>query len=133
MPEWIRHHLTAMGRLNHDGVSRKARLRECRRCGGPVIVGLDHDPCGIPTTTDPTNLDQLAEMLAIALGRRTYSLTGAPTLERRDPWSIAGRRRYPVLADHRCRDGVPLRIDDTVLRALKIVPPALAIDDNPPF
>lgn len=132
MQPWLRQHLIETGRISLDGISRKANLRNCRRCDGPIIVGLDHEPCGIPTSADPTQLDPVAEMFAIALGRWTYDLTNTPALERRNRWSIRAPRRHPVLASHQCRAGVPLRIHESVQRVFTPVP-VPALPEEAPF
>lgn len=131
MQPWLKSHLIETGRISLDGVSRKAKLRNCLRCGVRTIIGLDHDPCGIPTAADPTHLDPIAELLAVALGRWTYDLTPAPALERRSHWNIRGPRHYPVLANHQCRDGVPLRIHESVQRVF--APAVHALPEEPPF
>lgn len=132
MEPWLRQHLIDTGKLGRDGITRKAQLRSCHRCRAPVIVGLDHEPCGYPVTTDPTHLDQTAELIAILLGRRTYDLTGTPNLNPRNHWRIKGDRKYPVLPSHQCRTGVPLRIHDDVLAALKLRPKT-ALPEEAPF
>jgi hypothetical protein len=125
MPPWLRRFLAETGRLDTDGVRRKARLRSCRRCGGRVMVGLDAEPCGLPVRVDPTDLSPIAEVLALLQRRATYDLTGrapnGPWLDYRAAEHIRVERRYPVLPDHRCRSGSPdavlLRIDAAVLAA----------------
>jgi hypothetical protein len=137
MPAWLRRVLVETGRLDTDGVRRKARLRSCRRCGGQVVVGLDAEPAGLPVRADTTDLSPLAEVLALLQRRATYDLTGrapnGPWLDYRAAEHIA-HREYPVLPDHRCRDGaVPLRIDSAVLAAFH--PSAVSVEtrEEPPF
>lgn len=123
IPEWLKQHLTDIGRLNTDGVSRRAKLRRCPRCNAPTVTGLDHQPCGVPVHLDPVPLTPAAELVAHRLGRRTFDLTRTPTIDPRNPWNLT-HREHLVLPHHYCRDGVPLRIDNTVLRLFVPTPPA---------
>jgi hypothetical protein len=137
MPPWLRQALANAGKLDTDGVRRKARLRSCRRCGGRVVVGLDAEPAGLPVRADPTDLSPVAEVLALLQHRATYDLTGrtpnGPWLDYRAAEHIA-HHAYPVLPYHRCRLGMmPLRLDPAVLAAFH--PSALntATCEEPPF
>lgn len=112
-PEWLKDHLTEVGRWNADGISRQARV-QYHGCGTLVIFGLDARVCGLPAMCDTTPLDAYGEAIARLTGRRTYDVFGATgrlELERRDAFRIVGsppgRRDEPVVAEHRCGQSLP--------------------------
>lgn len=106
------------------GVTRTTRLQVCTRCHVTILTGLDADYAALTARADPTPLDRLGEVLALAAGRPTYDL--APRggqkrqLDYRDEYRISGHRRYPVLPAHKC--GQPLPAAETPTPARKEVP-----------
>ena len=105
MPAWLQRHLENTGRLNADGIRRNAHARTCTRCGCTILTGLDANTCALAADADPTPISPLGEAVALLAGSRTYDLvcTGQRTeLNHRDRHNIAGPRRWPVLASHRC-------------------------------
>lgn len=118
--------------LDDAGRIRVARLRVCTKCNSPVLRGLDYDPAGIMVDADPTPLNQLGETIALLTGRTTYDLAYSNSrriLEYRDQHRIGGKRRYPVLPEHRC--GAPLT--DYQETPPKPAPTTKTNDDTPPF
>lgn len=90
------------------GNLRTAGLRACR-CGAPVLAGLDADRAALTATCDLAPVDEIGELIALSQGRATYDLVGntrQKEIEYRYEWNIKARRRYPVLAAHKC--GAPL-------------------------
>lgn len=129
LPTWLQQHLENIGAANTDGVSRGARLTRCADCSRRVLTGLDYEPCGGVVVCDPHEIDTNGELVALALGLRTYTLTRATTgsgkaawnLDPRTQWSIAAGQRTPLVAQHRCGVAVPAtahpRIPPTARRA----------------
>jgi hypothetical protein len=125
----LRDRLIASGRLDPRGSSRALTVVTCRNCGRAVARGLDADVCGLLATVDLTEIDPAGEVLALATGRRTYDVIPGPgrlELAPRRAAHIRARRRYPVLAEHRC-DAPPLPA------APADTPDAAHGDDRPPF
>lgn len=105
IPTWLQAHLEATGRADTDGTTRAIRARNCPHCGAPVIRALDGDLAALPATCQPQPVDTLGEALAVAASCDTYDLipaAGRLELDHRDHWRITGRRKHPVLAEHRC-------------------------------
>jgi hypothetical protein len=101
------------------GNLRAAGIRLCR-CGAPTLVGLDADRAAITAICDLTPIDEIGETLALLQGRATYDLVGGSQkreIEYRYEWNIKIRRRYPVLAAHKC--GIPLPVRTEPQEALK--------------
>lgn len=112
----LRDRLIAAGDMTPNGTTRRAQPRLCRTCNAHVITGLDAETCALAVIADPTPLDQIGELLAIAAGRATYTLEpDGPrlVLNYRDPGRIRHRPpdgfRYDVLPAHVC-GSVPLPI-----------------------
>lgn len=119
----LRDHLIAIGAMTPDGTTRRAQPRLCRTCNAHVLTGLDADLAALSITADPTPLDQLGELTALASGRSTYTLEhDGPrlVLNYRDAGRIRHRPpggiRYDVLPAHAC--GRPLPAVDRVTGAL---------------
>lgn len=111
----LRDHLIATGAMTPNGTTRRAQPRRCRTCNAHVIIGLDANVCALAVLADPTPLDQLGEVLAIATARPTYTLEhdGARlVLNYRDPGRIrhrpaGGGLRYDVVPAHVCGRPLP--------------------------
>lgn len=111
MSTWLRDHLIRTGHMTETGISRRARIRRCRRCSSHILTGLDADVCAIEANADPVPLSPLGEALAVLEGRITWSLHsegGRWVLDVRDPLHIAAhpagtRGREDVVREHRCR------------------------------
>lgn len=109
-PTWLLEHLIRAGHITERGISRKARVRTCERCGRVALVGLDADVCAFEVAADPLPLSRLGEALALVEGRRTFALVRTHRgyeLDARDASAILGRpagatKRQDVLAEHRC-------------------------------
>jgi hypothetical protein len=101
IPAWLQQHIRAN--------KRTATLTQCRKCGAPILTGLDNDRAALTAKTDPTPLTPLGETIALLQGRTTYNLTTTSNrkeLHHRDQWQIRTPRKHPVLPEHRC--GHPL-------------------------
>lgn len=70
----LKEHLIRAGHLTETGLTRRARLRPCRRCGADTLVGLDADQCAFERHVDPEPLSALGEVLAVLEGRKTFNL-----------------------------------------------------------
>jgi hypothetical protein len=113
IPAWLRRHLHETGAMV-DGVTRKARIHACPKCGRAVLKGLTEEPCSILATCDPTPLSNLGEAMAVLDDRMTFDLAyrgGRLELDDRDDFHIKGsppespdswRAHSDVLAAHRC-------------------------------
>jgi hypothetical protein len=122
-PNWLIDHLIRAGHMTESGVTRRARVRTCDRCGDVALVALDDDMCAFEVAADPHPLTALGEAMALLEQRRTFELTksaGGYQLDRRGPGQITGRPagttpRADVLAEHRCRtpDPPPAFLADT--------------------
>lgn len=100
------------GAVTERGISRRLAATVCRHCHVPTVCALDADVCAFEVALDPTPLDPIGEVLALAAGRTTYDVVSAktgPQIEPRNPFRIAQSRRHQVLAEHRC--GQPLPAD----------------------
>lgn len=108
LPAWLQRHLETIGAANTDGVARKARATRCRRCGAPILAGLDADICGWPARVDPAPLTAQGEAAAILTGRTTYRLNGTHShieIDRREDFNIRGTPPSDeciVVAEHAC-------------------------------
>lgn len=130
----LRAHLTAIGRWNVDGISRRATARHCPTCGLVILAGLDDDVAARPARTDPTPLSRLGEVAALILGRTTYQLrwlAGRYQLDSRETWTIrahpAGTGPGDVLAEHVCGSALPAA-------PTQITPPtARVLPEHPDF
>lgn len=114
----------------HGDTFRNAGLHPCPRCRRPILSGLDDDNAARTAHADPTPLTQIGETIALLAGRSTYDLTtasGKKQLWRRDQWSIAGKRKFPVLAEHRCGQPLDAYAEPVAAR------PRYTIPDDPPF
>ena len=115
LPAWLLAHLEATGRHNTDGIARAARYQRCVDCRRAVLTGLDADRAALPAECDPTEIDTRGELVALALGLRTYTLTRATNssgktawnLDRRDQWQIRAGQRTAIVAQHRCGIAIP--------------------------
>jgi hypothetical protein len=109
---------------------RSARLRQCPRCGAPVLAGLDAPVAGLPVRADPTPLTALGEAAALLAGRPTFDLTdigGRKEITHRDVEQISGTRKYVVLAAHRCGQPLHQFAEKTTAKKRYVIP------DEPPF
>lgn len=109
---------------------RTASLGRCPRCGAPVLSGLDDDIAARTARADPTPIDRMGEALAVLTGRGTFDLAvfdGKRQLWRRDQWHIAGKRKWPVLAEHRCGASLAEHAEPLPARARHVIPA------EPPF
>jgi len=101
MPKWLEERKAEY--------ARAAQKRTCKKCGAPVITGLDADIAALKVQIDPVPIDSVGEALAVLVGRGTYELHRARhghELHRRYEWNIGAPRRRPVYPEHRC--GQPL-------------------------
>lgn len=111
----LHEHLVRAGHVTETGVMRRVTARSCRRCGGPVIVGLDAMVGAFEATADPQPLNRIGEAVATLEGRRTWALNREEAryvLNPRDALEIAyhpatSRAREDVVREHRCRTPSP--------------------------
>jgi hypothetical protein len=121
IPQWLEKYLTDLGRWNSDGISRSIVTRRCH-CGEIVMRGLDADICGLPTTADFIEVDQLGEIIVLAQGRWTFTLDHFYKSNRQAGWQLNSRymRRWPVgrvvvVPSHLCGSVTPARRDPVML------------------
>jgi hypothetical protein len=136
LPEWLLAKLQDEGKTTSDGIGRAARYRRCEECQRWVLRGLDDDRAALVAVCDPTELDALGELFALALNLRTYTLTrGAASkgmawnLNPRDQWQIAAGTPAPLVAQHRCGVALPR----TTKSLLPTIHHSSNADDRPPF
>jgi hypothetical protein len=107
--------LAQNGHYDADGVHRGARPDTCRDCRRPVLVGLDAERCAYAATTDPYEIDEIGELLAVRIGLRTYNLNLGFSKKGKRQWTLDARtltdlqtpRRTAVVAAHRCGLAIP--------------------------
>lgn len=139
LPGWLVAHLIATGHHNADGISRAARLTRCANCGRGVLLGLNGDRAGYPAKCDPHEIDTRGELVALALGLRTYMLTrsvnsagkGIWNLDPRNPWAIRAGQRTALVAQHRCGIAIPPATESHLPAWLDRA--ARPAPDQPPF
>lgn len=116
IPNWLAQHLVDQGRMDVNGVGRRARAKRCPQCRQYVLAGLDADLCAEAVMVDATALSALGEALALTGGRNTYALRRSLAgfrLDHRHRWEIASRPagspgiRYDVVARHECGAAPP--------------------------
>lgn len=115
LPDWLIANLQALGRFNSDGIKRSAKMGTCPDCGRPILRGLDGDRAAMVAICDPYEIDLNGELIALALGLRTYSLTrtqsgssAAWNLDVRLPTVCAqDNQRNAIVAAHRCGIAIP--------------------------
>jgi hypothetical protein len=114
---------------------RSARSTSCRKCGAPVMVGLDNDSCAMTAVVDTYPLSAAGEVVALLSGRVTYSLTWAAKryeIDYRDSWRIDGHppgetAGVDIVVNHECGTPTFQRLS-TIERGRRYSPPA-----DPPF
>lgn len=114
----------------HGDTFRNAGRHPCPRCKAPILSGLDDDTAARSVHADPTPINPVGEALALLAGRATFDLTaagGKRQLWRRDEWHISGRRKFPVLPEHRCGQPLDAHADHPPAAARYVIP------DQPPF
>jgi len=85
-------------------IHRPARLTCCLGCGNHVLPAIEY---GRTVTADPESLSIGAEIAARLEGRTAYDvITGAGRiwLEHRGYMRVIAGRKFPVVADHECRN-----------------------------
>lgn len=113
LPSWLKRSLIASGRMSESGLTRRARVVRCRKCGVPTMAGYDAAVAALDAWCDLTDLSALGEALALCEGRRTYTLWEMGDrleLDARDRWMITGQPAgtgRTVLTEHRCAAPVP--------------------------
>lgn len=115
MPPHVVAHLIATGRIDADGISRRAHATRCRSCGATVFIGLDDDKVAATARVDLVPLTPLGEVEVLLSGRRTYDLEYTSRGYRIDPRFAAHIKRAPagslagvdVVAEHRCGAKAP--------------------------
>lgn len=110
MPAHVVEHLIAIGRMDRDGISRRARPHACPNCHALTIVGLDHDRSALTVRADPSPLSPAGELIALLTGRPTYSLHphgNRYEINPRSQWAITSTpagtlTSCDVVAAHQC-------------------------------
>jgi len=124
MPEWLERRKAEY--------ARAAQLRVCKKCGAPVLAGLDADIAALKVQIDPTPVDAVGEALAVLAGRGTYELHRSRhghQIHARYPWNITAPRKRPVYPGHRCGQNLDAHTDHTWAQAAPQRPQA---DQNTP-
>jgi hypothetical protein len=82
-------------------ITTVAQETDCPRCGAAILAAVAE---GLHARVDPTPLTPDGEILALAVGRWTYTHTSVGELVRRDYGRITANPhlRGPTLPDHRC-------------------------------
>jgi hypothetical protein len=96
--------------------ARAAQMRMCKKCGSPILVGLDDDVAALKVEIDPTPITSLGEAVALLAGRGTYELhsgRGQKNISHRAEWNIRGPRRRAVFPAHRCDQPLDAHLDTT--------------------
>jgi hypothetical protein len=115
MPDHLVRHLIEIGRIDADGISRRAHATRCRKCTAVVLVGLDDDKCAAPVQVDPPPLTRIGEVTVLLAGGHTFDLTYTSRGYRIDPrrsWDIKAHpagsvEGSDVVAGHRCGSDPP--------------------------
>lgn len=136
MPAHLVRHLIAIGRMDADGVSRRAHATSCAKCGAVVMVGLDHDSCAMTVYADPVPLTPIGEVEVLLAGRRTYDLAYTSRGYRLDPRFAAHIKATPagsapgvdVVAGHRCGAPRPSNGQSQILAAYR---PSESVEECP--
>lgn len=111
MPAYVVAHLIAVGKLDDDGVTRRARPTQCRSCAAVVITGLDHDRVAVSVTVDPMPLSAAGELEALLTKRATFTVRrdgrGSLEINPRDLSQMKARSAGAIagadcVAEHRC-------------------------------
>lgn len=118
---WLRDYLIRAGHMTEKGLTRRAQIRHCARCGLALLTGLDAEMCALEAVCDPSPLSPLGEALALVEGRRTWALHsegGRWVLNPREEDQIiaepaTSRPRQDVLRQHRCGTPPPLTAPST--------------------
>jgi hypothetical protein len=108
-PPWLRDTLIERGVLTPSGLTRKWKIRTCRRCHSWILTGLDSHVAALEAQADPIQLNPQGEAQALLDDRATYDADG-PALSRRLHWHITRHPAGPrtrVLAQHRCGSPPP--------------------------
>lgn len=93
-----------------------AKMRMCKNCSSPILVGLDDHVAGVKVEIDPTPITQLGEAVALLADRGTYELHrrgGRQEIAHRQEWNIRGPRARPVFPAHRCGQPLDDHLDTT--------------------
>jgi hypothetical protein len=125
-PQWLRD--------RQAEYARAAQMRLCKKCGSPVLVGLDADIAALKVEIDPTPINAVGEAVALLAGRGTYELhaaRGARQIHCREEWNVRAPRTRPVFPGHRCGQPLDAHLDTTHPRTA--APAAATPDDTPPF
>lgn len=138
MPDHLVRHLIDIGRIDADGISRRAHATRCTKCAAVVMVGLDDDKVAAPVRVDPPPLTPLGEVQVLMAGGHTFDLTYTSRGYRIDPRRAARITAHPagsrdgtdVVAGHRCGQPPALSAGSRISR-----PSRAASDPNepPPF
>jgi len=115
LPDWLLADLMARGVIHADGATRVARLQRCDGCGRPVLRGLDADVAALLVVCDTTEIDTRGELVALALGLRTYTITRSISGSGKSGWNLNPRypeairrgQRHALVAAHRCGIAIP--------------------------
>lgn len=110
MPDHVVAHLVEIGRIDSDGISRRAHAARCRKCAALVMVGLDDDKSAMTVWVDPPPLTPIGEVEVLLAGGHTFDLTYTSRGYRIDPRMAAHIKAHPagtrdgsdVVAGHRC-------------------------------
>lgn len=93
---------------------RTVTVAVCPGCRAKIVSGLNADWCAWDVALDHGPVDALGEALAVLTGRTTYDLRPGSSphtrvMEARRAGRIAnGRKTWPVHAEHRCGQPLPV-------------------------
>ncbi|MGH3381871.1 MAG: hypothetical protein ACRDP6_44800 [Actinoallomurus sp.] len=101
-----------MTALQNPASALHAVITACARCRCVLIHALDAPVAAFEIRLDPEPLTEIGELTALLSGQTTYDLIpvwGHHEIAYRDQWRMR-KRKYPVLATHRCPGRIPANI-----------------------
>lgn len=116
---------------------RVASLGHCRKCGQPILSGLDDDICALDAHVDPDPVTPEGEFLGVLAGRLSYdghrvTADGRIELRRRDLHHLP-TRTTDIFVEHRCGQPLPVAARITTRPASPDLQSLQTSADHPPF
>lgn len=79
----------------------------CGTCGAAMFIGPDADTAALQARVNTHPVTRTGELIAIAIGHRTYERDHQHHLHHRDRWAIRSPAKGTVHIDHHCGQPVP--------------------------